>query len=100
MIGSGVLAKVRDVAARAETAAGLALSSGLLWSFRPKGVATAAKLLARGKSGPSTIYRIHGANSPDKTGLVWAPANGEVKRWTYGDMDSRCDRLAAALRRR
>ncbi|MGZ3448941.1 MAG: class I adenylate-forming enzyme family protein [Polyangiales bacterium] len=97
---SGVLAKVRDAAQRAETAAALALNSGLLWSFRAKGAAAAVRLLAQGKSGPSTIYRIHGANSPDKVGLVWAPAKGDVRRWTYGEMDSRCDRLAEGLRRR
>lgn len=90
----------RNAASRVENAVALAVQSGLVWNLRSRGVSTAVRLLARGKSGPSSIYRIHGANSPDKPALIWAPSKGEPKRWTYGEMDSLCDRLAAGLKRR
>jgi len=95
-----------SVASRIENATALAVQSGLLWTFRPKGAATAARLLARGRSGPSTIYRIHGANTPQKVALVFDPAsregraNAPFERHTYGELDALCDRVASGLRRR
>jgi fatty-acyl-CoA synthase len=95
---------------RLENATALALHSGLLWTFGAKGALTAGKLLAAGKSGPSAIYRIHGANTPDKPALTYdpkpktrtpaAPLGGEGVRYTYGELDHLCDRIAAGLRRR
>jgi len=85
---------------RVENAAALAVQSGLVWSFRPEGAWAAARLLARGKSGPSAIYRIHGANTPDKPGLVFDPREGAQVRYTYGELDEACDRIAAGMRRR
>lgn len=85
---------------RLENAGALALHSGLFWTFSARGAVTAGKLLAAGKSGPSAIYRIHGANSPDKPALIFDPKHGPVQRLTYGELDRECDRVAAGLRRR
>ncbi len=90
---------------RFETAAALGVKSGFVWELRPQGALTAARLLARGKSGPSAIYRIHGANTPDKTAVVHrssAPAGsgGDLRALGYREMDELCDRVAAGLRRR
>lgn len=95
---------VREAAAsalsRIENAAALAVQSGLVWTFGARGALTAGRLLAKGKSGPSAIYRIHGANTPDKPALIYDPAKGEGRRYTYGELDEQCDRVAAGLRRR
>jgi fatty-acyl-CoA synthase len=85
----------RSAASRVETAAALALKSGLLWELRPKGLVTAARLLARGRSGPSTIYRIHGANTPDKPALIFRD-----RSYTFGELDRSCDEIGAGLRHR
>jgi len=64
---------------------------------------TAARLLARGRSGPSTIYRIHGSNTPEKLALVYDPSpksGARFEQHTYGELDALCDRIAAGLRRR
>lgn len=90
----------RSVFDRVETAAALAVQSGLVWSFRRQGAWMAGRLLGQGKSGPSAIYRIHGANSPDKLGLVFDPQSGQRLRYTYGELDELCDRIAAGMRRR
>src|SRR5688572_21346201 len=85
---------------RLENAAALAVQSGLVWTFGAKGALTAGRLLAKGKSGPSAIYRIHGANTPDKPALIYDPKNGQGVRHSYGELDTLCDRVAAGLRKR
>jgi len=89
------LAAAQSAKDRLATATRVAVNSGLLWDLHPRGLATAARLLAAGKSGPSTIYRIHGANTPDKPALRYRDAV-----FTFGELDRSCDRLAAGLRRR
>ena len=86
------LADARD---RVGNVAAVALQSGLLWDLHPAGIVAAARLLAAGKSGPSTIYRIHGANTPDKPALIHHETT-----YTFGELDRTCDRIAAGLRRR
>lgn len=101
--GARARSAATSVASRLENATALAVQSGLLWTFRPKGAVTAAKLLARGRSGPSTIYRIHGANTPEKLALIYDPSpksNAQFEQHSYGELDALCDRLAAGLRRR
>jgi fatty-acyl-CoA synthase len=88
-------ASARSAASRVENAVALALKSGLLWELRPKGVLTAVKALARGRSGPSTIFRVHGANSPDKTAMVF-----HERRFSFGELDTWCDEIGAGLRHR
>ncbi len=85
---------------RIENAAALAVQSGLVWTFGARGALTAGRLLAKGKSGPSAIYRIHGANTPDKAALVYDPARGRPVRYSYAELDTLCDRVATGLRRR
>lgn len=91
---------VRSLWDRVETAAALALQSGMAWDLGRDGLLMAARQLGRGKSGPSALYRIHGANSPGKLGLVFDSARGEHVRLGYGELDDQCDRIAAGLRRR
>jgi fatty-acyl-CoA synthase len=97
--GTGVLAKIRTAAAdagrRIGNAAALAVNSGLLYDLHPAGMIATAKLLAAGKSGPSTIYRIHGANTPNKVALVHRD-----RKLTFFELDRECDRIANGLKRR
>ncbi len=84
-----------DVARRLENAAALAVNSGLIYDLHPAGVITAAKNLAAGKAGPSLLYRIHGANTPNKPALIH-----RAKTLSFGELDRECDRIANGLRRR
>ena len=91
---------VRSAVDRVETATALAVQSGLVWELHAPGAWMALRQLGRGKSGPSALYRIHGANAPHKVGLVFETAQGQGARHTYGELDELCDRIAAGLRRR
>jgi len=51
--------------------------------------------IAKGARNPSLIFAIHGANSPDKTALLWRD-----RRVTYGQLDDRMNRVAVGLQRR
>ncbi|MEO7097593.1 MAG: AMP-binding protein, partial [Polyangiales bacterium] len=97
--GTGVLGRIRtaagDVRRRLGNAATLAVNSGLLYDLHPAGLLATAKLLAAGKSGPSTIYRIHGANTPDKVALVH-----RHRSITFAELDRACDQIANGLKRR
>ena len=96
---SGLLGRIRTAASDARrrigNAATLAVNSGLLYDLHPRGVLATAKLLAAGKSGPSTIYRIHGANTPDKVALIHRD-----RRLTFAELDRACDQIANGLKRR
>jgi len=94
-----MLSRIRTAASdarrRIENAAVLAVNSGLLYDLHPAGVIATAKLLAAGKSGPSTIYRIHGANTPNKVALTH-----RHRAITFSQLDRECDRVANGLKRR
>ncbi len=54
-----------------------------------------AKLLAQGRAGMSTIFRVRAANEPDATAFTF-----EGSRRTFREVDERIDRIATGLRRR
>ncbi|HZU82359.1 MAG TPA: AMP-binding protein, partial [Polyangiaceae bacterium] len=54
----------------------------------------AIRELFSGARTPSQIYRIHAANSPQRTALVWRD-----RRLTYAELDARMDRARAGLLR-
>ncbi|MEO8799580.1 MAG: AMP-binding protein [Polyangiaceae bacterium] len=66
--------------------------SGLMWGVSIKGALAVLKTLAGGPQNPSQIYRIHAANSPDKVALRF-----RGRATTFGELDARMDRVAAAL---
>ncbi len=80
---------------RARTFARVARQSGLLFEFNLSGLRFAAEALSKGARNPSLIFAIHGANSPDKTALLWRD-----RRVTYGQLDDRMNRAAAGLQER
>jgi fatty-acyl-CoA synthase len=73
----------------------VARKSGILREVRWRGLRAAAAGIARGASGPSQIYRIHAANTPDKIALYWRD-----RVLSFGDIDAGMDRVARALARR
>jgi fatty-acyl-CoA synthase len=90
-----VFQRLSDVRRRIENFVAVGVKSGLAFDFHLNGAITAAKLLAQGKSGPSTIYRIHAANTPDKPALVF-----HDRTWTFGELDRTCDAVGRGLSRR
>jgi fatty-acyl-CoA synthase len=90
-----VAADLAQVPDRARTFARVARQSGLLFEFRPRGLAFAVGALAKGGRNPSLIFALHGANQPEKTALLWRD-----RRLTYGELDDRMNRAAAGLQQR
>jgi fatty-acyl-CoA synthase len=84
----------------ARTAARLARKSGLLFAMRPPGIRALVRIVAKGARDPSQLYRVHAANSPSKPALVCVgPAAGD-QSLTFGELDDRMNRVAAALQER
>ena len=81
--------------ARVRVTTRVARTSGMMWGLRPAGLRVMAKSLLRERQSPSLIYRIHAANKPDATALVWRDL-----RLTWRELDDRLDRIAHALSRR
>jgi fatty-acyl-CoA synthase len=92
---TALLDRARDLPERAYLVARLAQETGMLWDVRREGGVELARALLRGAQNPSLIYRIHGANVPDRLGVVM----GDVA-WTFRELDERIDRIARGLRRR
>ncbi len=80
---------------RARTFGRVVRQSGLLFEFGRGGLRFAAGHALKGGRSPSLIFALHGANSPDKTALLWRD-----RRVTYGELDDRMNRAAAGLQRR
>ncbi|HEY8091915.1 MAG TPA: AMP-binding protein, partial [Polyangiaceae bacterium] len=53
------------------------------------------KILRLGARNPSQIFKVHAANSPTKAAILWRD-----RRLTFGELDERMNRAAAALQRR
>ena len=73
----------------------VARTSGMLWNWTARGLREAARSLLKERQSPSQVYRLHAANSPDKTALVWRD-----QRLTFRELDDRLDRIGHALQRR
>ncbi|HEX4448285.1 MAG TPA: AMP-binding protein [Polyangiaceae bacterium] len=87
--------QVAQIPDRARTFARVARQSGLLFQFTPSGLASAVRVLAKGGRNPSTIFAIHGANSPDRPAILWRD-----RRLTYRELDDRMNRAGAGLQSR
>ncbi|MGH7296290.1 MAG: class I adenylate-forming enzyme family protein [Polyangiaceae bacterium] len=87
--------RLQELPQRARTAARVASQSGLLFSMTRAGLREAALMLKNGARNPSQIFKVHAANSPTKPALLWRD-----RRLTFGELDERMNRAAAALQRR
>lgn len=90
-----VIEAAKDVTGWARVVGKVLLESGSAASFRPAGAFVGAKLLARGRAGMSTIFRVRAANGPRDPAFSF-----EGRRLTFGEVDRRIDQLATGLRRR
>lgn len=87
--------RVRELRAKAKMYARVLHRTGMLRDIRPAGAAAAVRTLLKGASGPSAIFRVHSANSPDRPAFLYGS-----RTLSYAEVDARIDRLATGLRRR
>ncbi len=87
--------RVGDLPERAYLVAKLAQETGMVWDLTRGGSVELVRALLAGAQNPSLIYRIHGANIPDRLGLVQRDT-----AWTFREIDDRVDRVAKGLTRR
>jgi fatty-acyl-CoA synthase len=87
--------RLAELPERARTGARVARQSGMLFTMTMPGVRAAAQGLLSGGANPSLVFKIHAANSPTKPALLWRD-----RSLTFGQLDERMNRAAAALQRR
>lgn len=73
----------------------VAARTGLLGELRLPGLVELLRTAARGVTGPSAIFRVHGAAHPDRPAFQF-----DGRTLSYGEVDERIDRLATGLRQR
>jgi acyl-CoA synthetase (AMP-forming)/AMP-acid ligase II len=95
-------AKLRAQASmwRLRTTARVGMATGLTRTMTPRGAATLAREVARGRMNPSLLFRYHAANTPHAVSLV-APAgsHGAAAERAYScfEVNDTVDRVAAGL---
>ena len=90
-----IRARLADMPDRLRVAAKVAKNSGLMWELTLPGMKAAALALGGGAQNPAQVFRLHAANSPNKTALRWRDQS-----LTFGELDDKMDRLALGLSRR
>ncbi len=85
-------ASIAEIPDRARTYARVVRQSGLLFDFHLAGLRMAAGAAVHGGRNPSVIFALHGANTPNKTAILWRD-----RRLSYGQLDERMNRAAAGL---
>jgi fatty-acyl-CoA synthase len=85
---------IAEMPDRARTLARVIRQSGLLFELHLPGLRVALGATFRGARNPSLIFALHGANSPDKTAILWRD-----RCVTYGQLDARMNQAAAGLQR-
>ena len=84
-----------DLPDRLRVAAKVARNSGLMWELTLPGLKAAALAIGGGAQNPAQVFRLHAANSPNKTALRWRD-----RALTFAELDDQMDRLAVGLKRR
>jgi fatty-acyl-CoA synthase len=87
--------RIADIPGRIRVGAKVANQSGLMWAMTMPGVRAMLGALAGGAQNPAQIFRVHAANTPDKTALVWRD-----QAFTFKALNDRMDQIAEGLRRR
>ena len=86
---------VRGISSKLRIITGTLYRAGAFGDLGPAGVVATVRTVAKGGTGPSAIFRVHGAAHPDRTAFEF-----EGQTLTFRDVDTRIDQLAAALRQR
>ncbi len=75
--------------------------SGLLLAMKPSGLRALVRVAGKGARDPSQVYRVHAANSPSKPAVIHvAAAAARDRSLTFGELDDRMNRVAAAVQER
>ena len=90
-----IRARLTELPDRLRVAAKVAKNSGLMWELTLPGMKAAARALGGGAQNPAQVFRLHAANSPNKTALRWRDQS-----LTFAELDDKMDRLAIGLSRR
>src|SRR5262245_6624557 len=69
--------------------------AGAFGDLGPAGMVATARTVAKGATGPSAIFRVHGTTHPERVAFEF-----EGQRLSFRDVDTRIDHLAGALRQR
>lgn len=85
---------------RLRTTARVGMATGLTRGMTPRGAATIAREIARGRMNPSLLFRFHAANTPHRIALV-APAGAhgakEERAYSCFELNDLIDRAASGL---
>jgi fatty-acyl-CoA synthase len=87
--------RIAEAPSRIKVAAQVGNRSGLIWAVNARGAFAVVKILAKGPQNPSQVYRLHAANSPDKVAVRF-----KGRAFTFAELDSRMDKVAAGLLKR
>ena len=90
-----VMEALRDVTGWARVLARVAVRSELVQGADPEATLLAARLLAAGRAGLSTVFRVRAISDARRPAFVWRGRSID-----FATVDDRVDRLAAGLRRR
>lgn len=81
---------------QAQTVARVSLKKGLVRGMTLGGARVIARELLRGKASPSLVFRLQAENAPHRAAIVDL-SQGEARAYSYYEVNSLMDRVAAAL---
>ena len=87
--------RVRGISSKLRIISGTLYRAGAFGDLGPAGIVATARTVAKGGTGPSAIFRVHGAAHPDRVAFQF-----EGQKLSFRDVDTRIDQLAGALRQR
>src|SRR6185312_6678120 len=90
-----------DLRFRVETIARVGNRLGIHRAMTLPGATVLARELSRLRATPSTLYRYHASNNPDRVAMIQAGLPGrkdanEARRLRYAEVDELADRVAIA----
>src|SRR5262245_34929431 len=87
--------RLRMAPARFRVTARVARTSGMMWNWTAAALREATRSLLKDRQSPSQVYRLHAANAPDKTAVIWRD-----QKLTFRELDDRLDRIGHTLQQR
>jgi long-chain acyl-CoA synthetase len=87
--------RVREISSKLRIITGTLHRAGAFGDLGPSGMIATARTVAKGSTGPSAIFRVHGSAHPDRVAFEF-----EGQKLSFRDVDTRIDHLASALKQR
>jgi fatty-acyl-CoA synthase len=91
----GLRQALSELGQRVVTGARVVRRTGLASEMTVPGLVAAARALMSGARSPSIVFRIHAANSPNKTAILWRD-----RVLSFAELDDRMNRAAVGFQRR